>query len=86
MGVPLCTCNEQVNATAQISIEEITNKDNIVQKTSTRNLLNSPQVPEIKKASSSQLIMPQPLDDILPGIVKIKMKKKSSNKSNQSYL
>ena len=32
MGVPLCTCNEQVNATAQISIEEITNKDNIVQK------------------------------------------------------
>ena len=83
MGVPLCTCNGQVNATAQISIEEI--KENIVQNTSTRNLVNSPQVPEIKKASSSQIIMPEPLDDILPGIVKIKMKKKSSNKSNQSY-
>ena len=83
MGVPLCTCNGQVNATAQISIEEI--KENIVQNTSTRNLVNSPQVPEIKKASSSQIIMPEPLDDILPGIVKIKMKNKSSNKSNQSY-
>lgn len=83
MGVPLCTCNGQVNATAQISIEEI--KENIVQNTSTRNLVNSPQVPEIKKAASSQIIMPEPLDDILPGIVKIKMKKKSSNKSNQSY-
>ena len=83
MGVPLCTCNGQVNATAQISIEEI--KENIVQNTSTRNLVNSPQVREIKKASSSQIIMPEHLDDILPGIVKIKMKKKSSNKSNQSY-
>ena len=75
MGIPLCTCKGQVNTAAQVSIEDVSNKENNIQKTSTRNLLNSPQVPEIKKASSSQLIMPQPLDDILPRYRKDKNEK-----------
>ena len=85
MGIPLCTCKGQVNTAAQVSIEDVSNKENNIQKTSTRNLITSPQIPDIKKAASNQMSMPQPMNEILPGIVKIKMKKKSSNKSNQSY-